>query len=95
MSQKVLWVSASVIVFGGFAIKQLIWNKVSEEVAANRQKEHEEASKHLARAYETSKKYQVTPFTEEEIQKIRALKLYEDFDDLSKFNPKSNRKSNH
>lgn len=89
MSQKALWAGASVIVFGGFAAKQLIWNKVSEEVAINRQKEHEEASRHLAQAYETSKKYYVAPFTEEEIKKIHALKLYEDFDDLSKCNPTS------
>ena len=94
MSQKVLWSGAAVILLGGFVGKQLIWTKVSKEVAINRSEEHEQASRHLATAYANAAKYNLEPLTEEEVKKLKALKLAQGFKDLSKYDPEVDGKGN-
>jgi cytoskeletal protein RodZ len=67
---KMLWAGAGMILIVGFTGKQLLWNKVSSEVLATREKEHIAASTNLQAAYKSASKYALPPLSVEEREKL-------------------------
>jgi hypothetical protein len=74
---KSLWIGGSFIVVTGFALKQILWNKVSTDVTAIRDREHYLAVEHLQAAYSNARKFSLKPLTDDERDKLKLLRAHD------------------